>query len=251
MELGRKPFQGVVNIVRFNWHFYAGAFILFFLLLLTKSYFPQFIQQFITLGIVVAIISIIISLAISCYIYDLSDLYKLHWLRETKGDKILNISAGFDETSEIIRRIFPASTLTVCDFYNPQKHTEFSIKMARKAYPVHAETIQVDTRKLPFGDDTFDISIAILSAHEIRNIKERVIFFNELKRITKSSGAIKVTEHLRDLNNFFAYTIGFFHFHSRRSWFQTFEDANLIVKKEIKTTPFITTFVLIKNGNTS
>lgn len=248
MEIKRKPIQGVANIIRFNWHFYLMAFIVFVVLSLLKNQFSQQIQTILNIGIVIAIFTLLISLFVSFYIYDLSDLYQLKWIKNVNNKKVLNINAGFDETSEIIINKFPQTNLTICDFYNPEKHTEISIKRARRAYPPNSKTISVSTNELPFSENAFDNSYAILSAHEIRNENERVQFFKELNRITK--GQIFVTEHLRDFNNFMAYTIGVFHFHSRQSWLQTFKQVDLTVSKEIKTTPFITTFVLEKNGNT-
>lgn len=248
MEVKRKPIQGVSNIIRFNWHFYLMAFVVFVVLFLFKNQFSEQVQTLLNVGIAVAILTLIISLLVSYYVYDLSDLYQLKWIENANGKKLLNINAGFDETSEIIINKFPQTDLTICDFYNPKKHTEVSIKRARRAYPPNPKTISVTTNKLPFSENTFDKSLANLSAHEIRNENERVQFFKELNKVTK--GQIFVTEHLRDFNNFMAYTIGVFHFHSRQSWLQTFMQADLTVTKEIKTTPFITTFVLEKNGNT-
>lgn len=120
--------------------------------------------------------------------------------------------------------------MTICDFYHPDRHTEISIKRARQVYPPNPETISVNTDKLSFSENTFDKSFAILSAHEIRNQNERVQFFKELNRVT--NGQIFVTEHLRDFNNFIAYTVGVFHFHSRQSWLQTFIQADLTVTQE-------------------
>ncbi|MDW8272943.1 MAG: class I SAM-dependent methyltransferase [Chitinophagales bacterium] len=191
----------------------------------------------------------IISLVVSYYIYDLSNLYNLDWLPNLDFKKVLNINAGFDETSQIIQSKFQKCELTICDFYDKEKHTEVSIKRARNAYAQLTGTIQVSINKLPFNDNEFEYSLVILSAHEIRNKSERVQFFNELKRVTKPNGQIFVTEHLRDINNFLAYTIGFFHFYSKSTWIETFKLANLTLKKEIKTTPFITTFILSKNGD--
>lgn len=248
MELKRKPIQGVTNIIRFNWHFYLMAFVVFVILFLIRNQFSQQIQTLLNVGIAVAILTLLISLFVSFYIYDLSNLYQLKWIENANDKKLLNINAGFDETSKIIIKKFPKTDLTICDFYNPDKHTEVSIKRARQAYPPNPKTISVVTDKLPFSENSFDKSFAILSAHEIRNENERVQFFKELNRITK--GQIFVTEHLRDFNNFMAYTIGAFHFHSRKSWLETFKQADLTVTKEIKTTPFVTTFVLDKNGNT-
>lgn len=248
MEIKRKPIQGVSNIIRFNWHFYLMAFVVLVILFLFKNQFSQQTQTLLNIGIAVSIMTLIISLLVSFYIYDLSGLYQLKWVENANDKRVLNINAGFDETSDIIVSKFPGVDLTICDFYDPDKHTEVSIKRARQAYPPNAKTISVSTDKLPFSEEIFDLSIAILSAHEIRNREERIQFFKELNRITK--GQIYVTEHLRDLNNFMAYTIGAFHFHSRQSWLHTFSQAGLTVTREIKSTPFITTFVLDKNGNT-
>ena len=250
MELIRKPFQGVFNIIRFNWHFYLVAGLVFIAVISLKNTLPNPIQPLALWLSILAMLTITISLLVSYYVYDCSDLYKLDWLPSSDNKKVLNINSGFDETSEIIKAKFPQTTLTICDFYNPDKHTEVSIRRARKAYPPILNTVQVSTDKLSFQDNSFDYALAILSAHEIRDEKERVLFFKELNRVTKPTGQIFVTEHLRDFNNFVAYTIGFFHFHSKTKWMNTFRQSNLTVKKEIKITPFITTFILNKNGDT-
>lgn len=246
----QRPFQGVLNIIRFNWHFYILAGLVSIALVLSKNLFPQPVGVILLAGVAVATTTVFSSLLVSFYIYDISELYQFKWLGNSDENKILNINAGFDETTEIIKHKFRNADITICDFYDPGRHTEISIKRARRIYPPDPRVIFVQTAQLPFLDNTFDRSLAILSAHEIRDEKERVQFFKELTRITKSSGQICVTEHLRDLNNFFAYTIGFFHFHSKATWLHTFKQASLTVKQEIKTTPFITTFILEKNGNT-
>jgi hypothetical protein len=92
---------------------------------------------------------------------------------------------------------------------------------------------------------------AFLSAHEIRDEQERVVFFKELGRIVKASGRIIVTEHLRDIPNFLAYNIGFLHFHSKTSWLNTFKESGLRIEKEIKNTTFISTFILVKDATTA
>ena len=177
MELKRKSTQGVLNIIRFNWHFYLIAFIILVILFLFKNQFSLQIQTSFNIVVLVAIYIISTSLLVSFYIYDLSDLYQLKWIENADNKKILNINAGFDETSEIIINKFPKADLTICDFYNPEKHTEVSIKRARREYPPNPNTISVVTGRLPFLDNTFDQTFAILSAHEIRNQAERVQFF--------------------------------------------------------------------------
>ncbi len=250
MGIKRKPYQGVANIIRFNWHFYAVAGTALAAGGLALSALPTAMQPF-ALGLwgLTALV-MMASLVVSFYIYDVSDLYALQWLTNLERAQILNINAGFDETSSIIQHKFPDCKLTIADFYNPQTHTEVSIQRARRAYPPVPDTIAVGTHQLPFADGAFDAVVAILSAHEIRDDHERATFFRELHRVIQPTGRIFVTEHLRDWNNFMAYTIGFFHFHSRTTWLRTFEQANLVVLQATKTTPFITTFILEKNGNT-
>lgn len=253
MEKLRKPFQGVLNIVRFNWHYYALSLSLIVIALLLRKYMNETWSLIITIVVIAAAFSILFSLIISSYIYDFSSLYKLSWLNTLKHvhGKVLNIHAGFDETSYLLQQKFPSTDLTVADFYDPVKHTEVSIKRARKAYPAFPGTQQLNTKHLPVQDNSFNNIFLILSAHEIRQHDERVAFFKELRRSLTPSGQIIVTEHLRDMPNFLAYNIGFFHFHSRLSWLKTFSHAGLNVLKEIKITPFISTFVLEKNGTAS
>ena len=164
---------------------------------------------------------------------------------------VLNINAGFDETSEIIKEKFPNTQLVVCDFYDESKHTEISIKRARNTYPSYPNTFAVTSDSLPFLNESFDSIIAIFSAHEIRNDQERIQFFSELNRVLKKNGKVYITEHLRDFPNFIAYTIGFFHFHSGRTWRKTFSASQFKISKKLKTTPFVNTFILEKNGTTT
>ncbi|MCX2741086.1 methyltransferase domain-containing protein [Pontibacter anaerobius] len=247
----RKPFQGVTNIIRFNWHFYAIALMMVILLMLTATYLDSSLQPIIYTFCGLVSGSIVLSLLASLYVYDLSGLYRLNWITpQNTESQILNIHAGFDETSALLKDKFRNSALEVLDFYDPQKHTEVSIKRARKAYPPFSKTKQVETSDLQLQTCSADKIFVIFSAHEIRNIKERALFFQELARVLKPQGQIYITEHLRDLPNFVAYNIGFCHFYSRGSWLKVFRNANLNIRQEIKLTPFVSTFILDKNGNT-
>lgn len=253
MEKLRKPFQGVINIVRFNWHYYVLAVSLIIIALLLRNYMNNTWSLITTIAVVAATLSMLISLIISSYVYDFSSLYKLSWLNTLKHvhGKVLNIHAGFDETSDLLQQKFPSADLAVADFYDPAKHTEVSIKRARKAYPAFPGTQQVSTNHLPVENNSLNNIFLILSAHEIRQPGERIAFFKELHRSLAPAGQIIVTEHLRDMPNFLAYNVGFFHFHSRLTWLKTFSRAGFNVSKEIKITPFISTFFLDKNGAAS
>ncbi len=192
----------------------------------------------------------LLSLLVSFYVYDLSGLYRLDWSGKCRAAaRIVNIHAGFDETSILLKEKFPGCELIIFDFYDPAKHTEASIRRARKACPPFPGTRSISSTNIPLEDDSVDKIFVILAAHEIRDDDERVAFFRALRRSLKPTGQIVVTEHLRDLPNFLAYTIGCFHFLPARSWTRTFHRARLKIASENKTTPFITTFILEKNGS--
>jgi hypothetical protein len=252
MEIERKLFQGVSNIIRFNWHFYVLTACTLLLLLLLSFILDSSVQLYVYVLCLLIFSSVILSLLASFYVYDFSDLYQLNWIdKDNMNTVFINVHSGFDETSTLIAQNFPQAELHIYDFYNPVKHTEVSIKRARKAYPSLAGTTMISTDHIPLSDTYADKITVTLSAHEIRNEQERILFFTELFRVLKPSGKIYVTEHLRDLPNFLVYNIGFFHFHSKNTWHRTFKQSGLQIKQEIKTTPFISTFILTKHANTN
>ncbi len=253
-RINRKPFQGLINIIRFNWHYYIIAFAIIIAFFITKNFLTNGISLVTTILLWLIIISIIVSLVVSWYVYDYSDLYTLNWLNKLNigtNKRLVNINAGFDETSSLLKEKYPASDLTVFDFYDPVKHTEISIERARKAYPAFPGTKTINTENVPLKDNAADYIFLLLSAHEIRNDKERIIFFNQLNCALAPNGRIIVVEHQRDIYNFMAYNFGFFHFFSKRTWKQTFTKAALSEESSFKITPFISAFVLSKNGTAS
>lgn len=248
----RKPFQGIGNIIRFNWHFYALALVALVFLHLVKTISSAAFHPFIGIAGLLLITSVAVSLAVSFYVYDLSGLYRFDWLKLSLPAKasIVNIHAGFDETSSLLQQKFRLASLTVLDFYDAKKHTEISIKRARKAYPSYPGTRTIGTDAVHLPPDSIDAAFCILSAHEIRDGVERCHFFEQLKTGLKNEGRLVVVEHLRNLPNFLAYNIGVFHFHSAAQWKRTFASAGLRIQTEQRITPFITAYYLIKNGTT-
>lgn len=251
--VSRKSFQGIGNILRFNRHFYAWVVVALAVLWLLKGFEAPVLHSFVVVAGWLLFFTTLNSLLVSFYVYDLSGLYNLDWLNLdiNPGAQLVNIHAGFDETSSLLMQKYPQASLTVFDFYDPEKHTEASIKRARKAYPAYPGTKATSTASLPQTANSVDVIFCILSAHEIRAHEERAVFFQQLRYALKEDGRIVVVEHLRDAANFLAYSVGAFHFHSAATWQQTFSSAGLVANSQQKLTPFITVYYLQKNGTAS
>jgi hypothetical protein len=102
----RSRFQGTINILRFNWHYYLISPAVIFGLIMTHIYLGNinYVIAFLVLA------ASIVSVLASYFIYDWSDLYQFNWINPaTEKLDILNIHAGFDETSEIIVSKFAQS----------------------------------------------------------------------------------------------------------------------------------------------
>jgi len=253
-RLTRKPFQGITNIIRFNWHYYIIALAVIAALLFVETFLNEQWKIVVLIVAALTILSIIISLIVSWYIYDCSGLYAFTWLEDLNikaGQQLININAGFDETSFILANKFPHAHLLVFDFYDPQKHTEISIKRARKFYSAFPGTVEIDTNHLPLKVNSVDYVFLFFAAHEIRDHQERIGFFKQLKNCLSENGRIIVVEHQRDLYNFIAYNFGFFHFLSRKIWDKTFAMAGLFEISKTKINSFVSTFILTKNAITS
>ncbi len=245
----RMPFQGIANIIRFNRHFYVLAAAAILTGIIAGNYATGTARFSAHLLCWLVLAPTLLSLLVSLYVYDLSGLYNFAWLGEAgiaSDSTLINIHAGFDETSALLQNKYPGATLHVFDCYNPLKHTEISIKRARKAYPPFPGTVATGTTSLPLPDATADVVLLTLAAHEIRDAHERIVFFNELHRVLKPDGKIIITEHLRNLPNFIAYNIGFFHFLTRRAWVSTFAASGFSIVNERNIATFITSFTLTK-----
>ncbi len=203
-------------------------------------------------GVAVGVLATtLISLLVSWYVYDHSELYSFDWLPELPaGARIVNIHAGFDETSALLAAKYPTAGLTVLDFYDPELHTEVSIKRARKVYPPYPGTVRISSGELLLEENSIDVVFLLMAAHEIRDIEERGRFFRELHQALKPGGYVVLTEHLRDRPNALAYSFGVFHFLPCQEWCQTFSLAGFESVEKEKLTPFLTTFTLTKDVDT-
>ncbi len=247
-KMKRKPFQGVVNILGFNRHFFLTGFSILLVLTIGVPCTSGSIRTLILILIFLGSWSMSIPIIVSYYIYDLSGFYELKWLSNLNakaGDRIACVNAGFDETGSLIREKLNTSIFTF-DFYEIDKHTEVSIKRARDKYPPDQNAIRLSDYGSPLAHAPFDFIFVVFAAHEIRDQTERSAFFSCLRKSIADNGRVVVIEHLRDLPNLVAYTIGAFHFYSKNNWRNVFSASDLKIENEIKHTPFVSLFQLKK-----
>jgi SAM-dependent methyltransferase len=246
MEEKRRNFQGVLNILSFNRHYYLFGFGALIVLFTSRFVIPwSAIIFWIVAG--AFLYGLIMPLVVSAYVYDFSGYYNFGWLKDVVSENktvtfIVNINAGFDETSFILKNKFPDSELRVFDFYNAKQHTEPAIVRARKVSQTYPNTQQIKSNDIPVSDKTADIIFLLSAAHEIRSHEEKVQFLKECHRLCKTDGKIIMVEHLRDFPNFLAFSVGFTHFFSRSTWKNAFKRAGFSSFHERKFTPFMSVF---------
>ena len=246
MKRPRKPLQGVLNILDFNRHFYYFGAALIIVVLVVGFYF-QWQSTILIAASIIVLTGLVLPLVVSFYVYDLSGYYQMQWLdrlfrKKNKLRQVVNIHAGFDETSAELEENLPNAQLQVFDFYDPKKHTEVAIRRARKKSRIHPSTISIHTNKIPLQSNSQDAVFLLSAAHEIRNFEEKVRFLRECRRITKENEPVILVEHLRDVPNFLAFHIGYTHFFSRKTWLKAFHAAGFRVIREKKHTPFLSIF---------
>jgi hypothetical protein len=245
----RSHFQGVWNIVRFNYEFFVLSFLVvvfsFCFAQVAETEWVQVCSYLVSAG---AFVATLVSLGVSWYVYDYSPLYSFHWLDPLlphKTGHALNIHAGFDETSEGLLARYPGFSLEVVDFYDPLRHTERSIKRARRAQPTFPGTRTASAADLRLPAQYYKEIFLILAVHEIRDRNERVTFLEQLKTALTHDGTIIVVEHARDLANFLAYSVGFLHFLPIRQLRGDFTAAGLEIRHHSRITPSIRVYSLV------
>jgi len=246
VEIKRRKFQGVLNILSFNRHFYIYGLITLFFIILSHMLFNWSNLAF-WIVVISFLYGFVMPLIVSAYVYDFSGYYSLKWLNgfkflDSDSNQIININAGFDETSFLIKNLFPLSDLKVFDFYNARQHTEPAIKRARKVSLTYPGTKQIESNSIPLKDNSIDMIFLLSAAHEIRSFEEKVQFLKECHRLCKPNGKVIMIEHLRDFPNFLAFSIGFTHFFSKKLWNRAFSKAGFSSCKETKFTPFMSIF---------
>ncbi len=247
MTSSRGQFDGVLQIVRYNWTFYLAAVFVSALVvgLVLLIHPPTALAGLLLLGAIAAVFWLALSLAVSHYVYDRSDLYRWQWIRERVAASprhVVNIHAGLDETSWALQEIYPTAEVTIFDIYDPAEMPEPSIARARREAQSLLASVSADFRRLPLQTASADLVTVIFVAHELRQAHSKEAFFRELSRVLQPGGRLLLVEHLRDAWNLAAFGPGAFHFFPRHEWLRVARAAGFELGDEISRTVFVRAF---------
>ena len=243
----RRPYQGVAQILKFNWRFYLTTAAIIAVVFLLVPFLSNPGRTVLLLGAVPALFWMASSLLVSHYLYDRFPLYDLNWVRSVLSRtprRWINVHCGLDETSALLSALFQDATGQVVDIFDPLVMTETSIAEARRASQHTAPSTSMQYYSLAFADESFDAAFCIFAAHELRRHDQRARFFGEIARTLTADGEFILMEHLRNWPNFLAFGPGFLHFFSQCAWRKTASDAGLTVRTELSMTPFVRAYVL-------
>jgi len=245
----RKPYQGVLQILRFNWPFYLGAAMTILAAMLALPFLHPIWRVAPLIAIAPAMFWLAASLIVSHYVYDRSPLYDLNWISRMLSrapKKWVNIHSGFDETSGLLAAIFPSADCQILNIYDPQTMTEGSIQKAQGRNDDAIPSVAARYDALAFSADSFDAAFLIFAAHELRHHEQRVKLFKEVARILVPGGDLVLVEHSRDFWNFVAFGPGFLHFFSQHAWRRAVFEAGLTLQSEFSMTRFVHVYNLRK-----
>ena len=157
----RGPFEGVLQILRFNYPMFTGAALLLVAGAAVLKFLP--LPWPVRCGTIVLMALgaawTMTTLAVSHYVYDCYAIFKLRWLPQRLSGEVrqwANIHAGFDQASVPLQNAFPLARGRPVDLFDPAVMTERSIHRARAYYPAITGTLQGAFNRLPLEDSSLD-----------------------------------------------------------------------------------------------
>ena len=249
MTKARGRYDGVLAIISYNRGFYLWTLIGIAVGFAIAIFLPRVLGVAVAGALIMVFAWIAASIAVSHYVYDRSSVYDFRWMLDRlprQPRRWVNIHSGLDQSTGILKSIFPGSEGEALDIFDASEMTEPSIARARALSAGKHEARQADFRHLPLPDSSRDALFLIFSAHEIRRRDSRAQFFRELARVLAANGTVVLMEHLRDTANFLAFGPGCLHFYARHEWLRAAAAADLAVRQEMPITPFVRVFIMEK-----
>ncbi len=241
----QRRLHGVRQILEFNWPQYVVGLAVVSVAGTIAAAMPIAVwRATLIVGAALGTWWLLMSILVSWWIYDHSGLTSWQCLR-ADGDgpaRWLNVHAGFDETSDKLAALWPRARGAVVNTHDPATMTEGSLARARPRSQCSIPTLVGRADKLPLDDAMFDRVFLLFAAHEVRSGQTRVQLFKEARRVLAADGKAIIVEHLRNLPNFLAFGLGFFHFFSHGTWVRDAAEAGLTLRRT-NLNPFVAMYV--------
>lgn len=241
-------FKHALSLARYNWPLYLVCFIT-----ATVSFFAAGMTSFPATARIVAVCcgAVAAWYAITSFVafhlmFDRPEFLSGQWLVRCVRDTpqtCVQLSVCVEQTTLPIQLVFPQSICTNLDLFDSSTMTEPAIARAKQAAESSA-SLRANPAALPLDDDSSELTVVTLAAHEIRNPELRKSLFSELSRITTSHGRLIIAEHLRNFPAALAFGPGLFHFYPRSEWAALAKMAGFRIESEFDITRFIHIFVL-------
>jgi hypothetical protein len=255
----RGRLSGMMQIVRFNpWSYAVGALMVIagiVLLVACGSSLPIWIRCGATAAVALAAWWFTASLIVSHWVYDLSDWPKGTWLKQAlaglKPSRVLNVHAGFDETTGRLRAWLPDSEIIPLNVFDKALHTESSLLRARASQIPVPGTVSARHDDWPSLCLDCDAILILLTAHEFRTPHtRRALLIHARKSLRRGENSVIIlAEHTRDTANFVAFGPGFLHFHSVATWRSDWEAVGFTLSRSERVTPFLRVWTLRAMGS--
>src|SRR5947208_193587 len=119
----RHRFRGMLQIIRFNWpRYFVGALGLTVLIIvLLVAQLPRAVEVVLVIAAIPAAWWLFFSLVVSHWVYDRSRLCRWDWIPEIAPPRVatlINIHAGYDDSSDALRRLFPNADRRTLDIFD-------------------------------------------------------------------------------------------------------------------------------------
>ncbi len=245
-------FDRAVSLARYNWPLYLTCCLVAAVgfTIWTTQLGPPPVLYLGLFGAVVATWYAIASFVAFHIMFDRPDFLSGDWLTrcvELPPQSCVQLSICVEETTLPVPKIFPLAEYIELDLFDESLMTESAIARAKQKSG-DSPILAAKPDALPLSDNSSELTVVTLVAHEIRDASQREALFRELARITTPGGRLVIAEHLRNVAAAAVFGPGLFHFYPRFTWITLAKNTELEIEYEFDITPFFHIFVLRHSG---